>query len=170
LVLEIFLSEILNHPAQKNTPEPIVHFFSTPPPYIHRFLVKTDEYKFIFVCFSTDGYNLNIFVVFLYRSHLSAPKVRLLSCCRPPISAIFFSHRRSALPLSPLCFLPRSALSLSALLHAQAWAHMEARCAGSQGAAESQRVRRGCPQSHGRPASPYRRAPRASGASSISDS
>jgi hypothetical protein len=30
--------------------------------YIHRFSVKTDEYKFIFVDFMTDEYNLNIFV------------------------------------------------------------------------------------------------------------
>jgi hypothetical protein len=32
------------------------------PPYIHRFPVKTDEYKFIFISFGTDEYNLNIFV------------------------------------------------------------------------------------------------------------
>jgi hypothetical protein len=32
-------------------------------PYIHRFLVKTDEYKFIFTGFGTNEYNLNIFIV-----------------------------------------------------------------------------------------------------------
>jgi hypothetical protein len=32
------------------------------PPYIHQFLVNTDEYKFIFIGFGTDEYNLNIFI------------------------------------------------------------------------------------------------------------
>jgi hypothetical protein len=32
------------------------------PPYIGRFLIKTDEYKFIFVGFRINEYNLNIFV------------------------------------------------------------------------------------------------------------
>jgi hypothetical protein len=32
------------------------------PAYIHRFSVNTNEYKFIFVGFRTDEYNLNIFI------------------------------------------------------------------------------------------------------------
>jgi hypothetical protein len=32
------------------------------PPYIRRFLIKTVEYKFIFVSFRINEYNLNIFV------------------------------------------------------------------------------------------------------------
>jgi hypothetical protein len=31
-------------------------------PYIRWFPVKTDEYKFIFIDFRTDEYNLNIFI------------------------------------------------------------------------------------------------------------
>jgi hypothetical protein len=32
------------------------------PPYTCRFSVKTNEYKFIFIGFETDEYNLNIFI------------------------------------------------------------------------------------------------------------
>jgi hypothetical protein len=31
-------------------------------PYIRRFPAQTDKYKFIFIGFGTDEYNLNIFV------------------------------------------------------------------------------------------------------------
>jgi hypothetical protein len=32
------------------------------PAYIYRFPIKTNEYKFIFIGFETDEYNLNIFI------------------------------------------------------------------------------------------------------------
>jgi hypothetical protein len=38
-----------------------VHTVRPAPLYIHRFSVKIDEYKFIFIDFRTDEYNLNIF-------------------------------------------------------------------------------------------------------------
>jgi hypothetical protein len=38
------------------------HTIISAPPYICRFSLKTDEYKFIFVGFGTGEYNLNIFV------------------------------------------------------------------------------------------------------------
>jgi hypothetical protein len=40
----------------------VSHLLKLDGPYIHRCLVKTDEYKFIFIGFGTDEYNLNIFI------------------------------------------------------------------------------------------------------------
>jgi hypothetical protein len=51
----VYIRQLTNEYRRACTVRPV-------PPYFCRFPVKTNEYKFIFIGFGTDEYNLNIFV------------------------------------------------------------------------------------------------------------